>query len=77
MQRILLYTCLFISTITIGVSPTYASPPNADERALSFKVKTLADFAYLYGAIRFFHPSDEAQQIKWTRFVVHGVSQLK
>ena len=77
MQRTLLYACLLISTMTIGLSPTYASPPNADERALSFKVKTLADFAQLYGAIRFFHPSDEAQQIEWTRFVVHGVSKLK
>ena len=77
MKSIYLYSCMLIIMNTIGLTSVYSFPSTDNESALSFRVKSLADFAQLYGHIRFFHPSDEAQQIEWTRFVVHGVSKVK
>ncbi len=33
-------------------------------------------FTRLYGYIRFFHPSDEAQKIDWERFAVYGMQKV-
>jgi hypothetical protein len=33
-------------------------------------------FTKLYGYIRFFHPSDEAQKIDWERFAVFGMQKV-
>jgi len=34
-------------------------------------------FAKLYGYVRWFHPSDEAQQINWEKFAIYGVSVVE
>lgn len=33
-------------------------------------------FTKLYGYIRFFHPSDEAQKVDWDRFAVYGMEKV-
>lgn len=40
------------------------------------RVENLTAFAYTYGLARWFHPSDEAQEIDWDRFAQYGVSQV-
>ncbi len=40
------------------------------------KVENLEAFSRLYGYIRFFHPSDEAQLINWDKFAVYGTEEV-
>ncbi len=40
------------------------------------KVENIIAFAKLYGFVRWFHPSDEAQQIDWDRFACYGVKTV-
>jgi len=43
----------------------------------SQEIQNLRVFAKLYGYVRYFHPSDEATQIDWDRFVIYGVEKAK
>ncbi|MDL2231899.1 hypothetical protein LJB85_04115 [Porphyromonadaceae bacterium OttesenSCG-928-L07] len=36
----------------------------------------LEAFAKVYGLVRWFHPSDEAQEVNWEKFAAYGVSQI-
>ena len=40
------------------------------------KVENLAAFARIYGLVRWFYPSDEAQNIDWNQFALYGSSQV-
>jgi len=40
------------------------------------KVENLASFAHTYGLVRWFYPSDEAQEIDWNQFALYGSSQV-
>jgi hypothetical protein len=37
------------------------------------KTDNIRAFSKLYGYVRWFHPSDEAQQIDWDKFAIYGV----
>jgi C-terminal processing protease CtpA/Prc len=55
--------------------PLFAAEP----KTIDPRIDNLRAFAKLYGYVRFFHPSDEASAIDWTRFAVLGavrISQL-
>lgn len=41
------------------------------------KVQNLESFTRLYGYARWFHPSDEAQEIDWEKFAVLGVQKVE
>jgi len=41
------------------------------------KVQNMETFARLYGYVRWFHPSDEAQDIDWEKFAVLGVQKVE
>jgi len=41
------------------------------------KVQNIETFARLYGYARWFHPSDEAQEINWDKFAVLGVQKIE
>jgi C-terminal processing protease CtpA/Prc len=41
------------------------------------ELQNLRAFAKLYGYVRYFHPSDEASQIDWDKFVIFGVEKVK
>ena len=43
----------------------------------SRKVQNIETFARLYGYARWFHPSDEAQEIDWDKFAVLGVKKVE
>lgn len=40
------------------------------------QVKNLMSFARLFGYVKYFHPSSEAQQIDWNNFAVIGVREI-
>jgi Peptidase family S41 len=40
-------------------------------------IERIAGFARLYGVVRYFHPSDAAQEIDWNRFVQYGVREVQ
>ncbi|OCA84181.1 hypothetical protein A8F94_15790 [Bacillus sp. FJAT-27225] len=44
---------------------------------LDRQLENIEAFGRLYGAVRYFHPSDEAAEIDWTRFAVYGVGKVK
>jgi len=58
---------LVLSACSTGEMPIKENP----------QVKNLAAFSKLYGYVRFFHPSDEASRIDWSKFAVYGASQIK
>ena len=41
------------------------------------KVQNIETFARLYGYVRWFHPSDETQEIDWDKFAVLGVQKVE
>lgn len=41
------------------------------------KVENIEAFAKLYGYVRWFHPSDEAQQIDWDKFACYGAKSVE
>ncbi len=43
----------------------------------SQEIQNLRAFAKLYGYVRYFHPSDEASQIDWDKFVIFSVQKVK
>ncbi|MDK2978066.1 MAG: hypothetical protein PWP52_780 [Bacteroidales bacterium] len=43
----------------------------------STKVKNIKTFAKLYGYVRWFHPSDEVQEIDWDKFAILGVQKVE
>lgn len=63
MRRIFAVLVLFLSAVQIEAEP--------DEQA-----ERLAGFTRLYGVVRYYHPSDAAQEIDWNRFVVYGVKEV-
>jgi hypothetical protein len=51
-----------------------ASPPG---ETTPREVVNLRAFARLYGVVRWFHPSDEAAELDWNRYAVHGVGRVR
>ena len=43
----------------------------------SREIINLRALARLYGYVRWFHPSDEAQEIDWDRFAVYAVARIR
>lgn len=40
------------------------------------KIENLKAFSKLYGYIRYFHPSDEAANLNWNKFLYYGIEQV-
>ncbi len=43
----------------------------------SRKIQNIESFAKLYGYARWFHPSDEAQEIDWEKFAILGIQKVE
>ena len=43
----------------------------------SKKIQNIETFAKLYGYARWFHPSDEAQEIDWDKFAILGIQKVE
>ena len=70
--KILTFTAL-IAIMTINIWPLNNTYRISTRR----KVQNLETFARLYGYARWFHPSDEAQEIDWDKFAVLGVQKVE
>jgi C-terminal processing protease CtpA/Prc len=64
---------LFPLLIALGTTAAPAAPPPAPAR----EIANVAAFARLYGAARYFYPSDAAAALDWNRFAVHGVGRVR
>lgn len=49
----------------------------AQSRTAVSETERVAAFARLYGVVRYFHPSDAAQEIDWPRFAIYGVGRVR
>lgn len=49
----------------------------ACQKETSREVQNMETFARLYGYARWFHPSDEAQEIDWDKFAVLGIQKVE
>ena len=59
-----------------GTVDTRGGPPGTQE-VRSREVVNLRAFARLYGVVRWFHPSDEAVDLDWNAYAVHGVRTVR
>ncbi|MBI2569679.1 MAG: peptidase S41 [Candidatus Schekmanbacteria bacterium] len=51
--------------------------PTTSSGAGDNAIDNLRAFARLYGYVKYFHPSDEAANVDWKRFAIHGVAKVK
>lgn len=67
-----------ILTVFIGLfNISCQSGTGRNEQNSEKKVQNLETFARLYGYARWFHPSDEAQEIDWDKFAILGVQKIE
>jgi hypothetical protein len=55
----------------LGAAAVFAGTSNQDDQ-----VEALAEYARLYGYVRWFHPSDEGANINWDRLAVLGAGEV-
>jgi len=66
---------LFATTLLLGAAAVSLAAESAPSREQ--EVESLAEFARLYGYVRWFHPSDSAAGIDWERFAVLGAQEAR
>lgn len=73
----ILFPAILVAETAGSVSPESGSvsPESADVEP-GRQLRNLHGFSKLYGFVRFFHPSDEAQQIDWQKFAVYGARRV-
>lgn len=65
MKKILLIIFTFLTGITYS------------QQLTKQQIENLYSFSKLYGYIRYFHPSDEADKINWSNFAVYGAEKVE
>lgn len=71
---------IFKISILLIFSIGYIACQNESDKSeptIEKKTQNLEAFARLYGYARWFHPSDEAQDIDWDRFAILGVRKVE
>ena len=68
-MKFLLFLSLFILLV--------ACQGQQNDQAFERTIENLTAFAKVYGHVKYFHPSDEAQEIDWDKFAFHGVDKVK
>lgn len=68
-------TSSFLLLILLLSSSSCAS--QSSDSTISREVKNLIAFSKIYGYVKYFHPSDEAREINWDKFAIHGVKTVK
>jgi hypothetical protein len=59
-----------VAALAVCGAPGVQAAPHTD-------TEKLAALARLYGVVRWFHPSDAAQEVDWNRFAVHAVGRIR
>ncbi len=62
--------CFLVLVIIIVLTTGCQSPVSRQEK------DNITAFAYAYGLVRWFHPSDESQTIDWDQFALYGVKEV-
>src|SRR5688500_15653522 len=60
-----------------GLARSLWTPAASAAAPTPAETEKLAAWARLYGVMRWFHPSDAAQQIDWNRLAVRGVKSTR
>jgi hypothetical protein len=72
--------CFFATLLLCAACDSRSGPPAAPVPAgqptLEQKIAHLEAFVRLYGYVRYFHPSDEASELDWTGFAIHGAARV-
>jgi len=61
---------------TIGLSLVFCFVGWSATAQNKEQIKNLTAFAEAYGYVKYFHPSDEANQLDWNSFAVYGADQV-
>lgn len=61
-----------ILTILVVLCATTSLVAQSDQQ-----IENLKAFAKAYGYVKYFHPSDEAQQINWDKLAIYGAQQVE
>ena len=69
----ILMVAALMAILTINIWTSVGTPPIYTRR----KVQNIETFARLYGYVRWFHPSDEAQEIEWDKFAILGIQKVE
>ncbi|MEL7149039.1 MAG: hypothetical protein AAFO69_21880, partial [Bacteroidota bacterium] len=68
---------LFLILFVISINLLFTScDPDKSGDSQKFQVEALTAFAKLYGYVKYFHPSDEAQKIDWDKFAIYGADKV-
>jgi C-terminal processing protease CtpA/Prc len=67
----------FISLVLLMFSFLYIIIGCSSTPVVPRAIKNIEVFARLYGYVKYFHPSDEANEIDWERFAIYGVKQVE
>lgn len=68
---------LIEAIVLVAFGVACQSESNKNVQNLEINVQNLESFARLYGYARWFHPSDEAQEIDWDKFAILGVQKVE
>jgi len=66
-----------LCSLLCAASSGLFAAPVAGERSSFSETERVAAFARLYGVVRYFHPSDAAQEIDWSRFAMYGAQRAR
>ncbi|MFN7249838.1 MAG: S41 family peptidase [Anaerobacillus sp.] len=66
---------LLVTSVSYIKVTTNSSTTNENKETQ--QLENLIAFSKVYGYVRYFHPSDEAELVDWDRFVVYGISEVK
>ncbi|WP_412063607.1 S41 family peptidase [Rubrivirga sp. IMCC45206] len=75
-MRIVTLAAFTVAVLAFTTEGPSAERPRPTAPADSVEVANLQAFAALYGAVRFFHPSDQAAETDWDRFAALGASRV-
>ncbi|NBC03849.1 MAG: hypothetical protein GVY20_09125 [Bacteroidetes bacterium] len=64
---------LFLSLLILLTACT----SSVNDQDIDRTIGNLTAFAKVYGHVKYFHPSDEAMEIDWDKFAIHGVKTVK
>ena len=72
-MKISLITTILIWSLCVACQKETETIPKVTDQT----VQNIETFARLYGYARWFHPSDEAQEIDWSKFAVLGIQKVE
>jgi hypothetical protein len=76
-MKIFLKASAILTVVIESLAVACQSETSRNVQNLEMKVQNLETFARLYGYARWFHPSEEAQEIDWDRFAILGVQKIE